>query len=238
VKSKTDVFDDDVRANHGYVYTTNGRLSSNMATRRLADLVQGVVRLEGRSVVDIGCGDGFFTELYRREAGPRRIVGVDGAAEAVRVAQRRSDDGSTRFVASDGHHLPWRRDAFDVALIQGVLHHDDDPRGIIREALRVASEVVILEPNGANYGLKVIEKASRYHREHQERSYPSGRVIRWIGECGGVVVRREFGGLVPMFCPDTLARLCKSLEPRVERSRLLSVLGCAVYVLVAHRATA
>lgn len=40
--------------------------------------------------------------------------------------------------------VPWGADEFDVALIQGVLHHDDDPRQTIREALPVAREDVIL----------------------------------------------------------------------------------------------
>ena len=86
-------------------------------------------------------------------------------------------------------------------------------------------------------GLKVIEKASRYHREHHERSYPTRRLLRWVRESGGTVVHQEFGGLVPMFCPDWVARTAKALEPRVERSPLLRYLGCAVLVVVARRGT-
>jgi hypothetical protein len=106
---------------------------------------------------------------------------------------------------------------------------------MIREAFRLAPEVLIHEPNGNNFGLKIIEKTSRYHREHHEKSYSSRRLRRWVEEAGGEVVSQRFAGFVPMFCPDWLARLMKGAEPLLERLPLLNALGCAVYVLVARR---
>jgi len=235
MKAKVEVFDRDAATNDGYVYTTAQRLSSRLATRKLSDLILGAVDFEGRTVLDIGCGDGYFTERYWDEGRPERIVGVDPAPAAVKVAQERRPDANMTFVVGDGHRLPWRDGSFDLALIQGVLHHDDRPVETIREAFRLAGEVLILEPNGNNMGLKVIEKASRYHRDHHERSYPTRRLLRWVRESGGTVVHQEFGGLVPMFCPDWIARTAKALEPGVERSPLLRYLGCAVLVVVARR---
>ncbi len=235
MKSEVEVFDRDATTNDGYVYTTHQRLSSLLATRRLSDLILGATSFEGKSVLDIGCGDGFFTERHWEEGRPDRIVGVDPAPAAIKLAQARRPSAPLSFVVGDGHRLPWGSDSFDLALIQGVLHHDDDPVQSIREAFRLAPEVLILEPNGNNLGLKVIEKASRYHREHGERSYPPRRLLRWIRDCGGTVVHQQFGGLVPMFCPDWVARSAKALEPAVERSPALRWLGCAVLVVVARR---
>ena len=107
-----------------------------------------------------------------------------------------------RFLAADGHRLPFRDDAFDVVLLQSILHHADAPEQMVREALRVAPRVVVHEPNGNNLGLKVIERVSKYHLEHGERSYTPRRVGRWVSDAGGAVVSCRFAGFVPMFCPD------------------------------------
>jgi ubiquinone/menaquinone biosynthesis C-methylase UbiE len=233
--SKVQPFDRDAGEGGGYVYTTNERTSSRLALQRHVDLIREAVTFEGRAVLDIGCGDGFSTERFFDAGSPSRMVGLDPAPSAIAVAARRRSDPGLHFVVGDGHHLPWPADSFDLVLIQGVLHHDDHPVDTIREAFRVAPEVLILEPNGNNLGLKVIEKASRYHRDHQERSYPTRRLLRWVEEAGATVVHRRFGGLVPMFCPDWMAHAAKAVEPRVEASALLAYLGCAVIVVVGRR---
>ncbi|MDQ4149975.1 MAG: class I SAM-dependent methyltransferase [Actinomycetota bacterium] len=235
---KVSVFERDAATNAGYGYTTNQGLSSRLATRRLQDLIQQAVVLEGRTVLDLGCGDGYFTARFWEEGGPKTMVGLDPAPSAVRVARSRNDSPGLHFVVADGHSLPLRDSVFDVALVQGVLHHDDHPLRTISEALRVARQVVILEPNGNNLGLKVIERVSRYHREHHEKSYSTPRLLRWIRKSGGSVVGMQFGGLVPMFSPDWLARATKAVEPAVEKVPVLRALACAVIVLVVERAHA
>ena len=119
--------------------------------------------------------------------------------------------------------------------MQSILHHDDDPADIIREAFRLAPVILIHEPNGNNFGLKIIEKTSRYHREHGEKSYRSRQIARWIQQAGGEIQWRRFAGFVPMFCPDWLAKLMKAAEPLVEGTPGLRALGCAVFVVVATR---
>ena len=119
----------------------------------------------------------------------------------------------------------------DVAIVQGVLHHSDDPAATIREALRVAEEIVILEPNGLNPGLKLLEKVSSYHREHNERSYTRRRLRGWVEEAGARVVDEKFAIFVPIFSPDWLARGMRALEPVVESVPGLRAAGCSVYVL-------
>jgi len=183
----------------------------------------------------VGCGDGFYTIGYWDRGQPRALTGVDAAAAAVRVAREKSETRTIRFEVADVHALPFPNNSFDLALIQSTLHHDNDPASIIREAFRVAPVIVIHEPNGNNPGLKVIEKVSRYHREHGEKSYSSRQIVRWVEEAGGEVQWRRYAGFVPMFCPDWLARAMKTVEPLLESVPGLRALGCAVLVLVAKR---
>lgn len=230
-----EVFNRDAAEHSGYVYTTNASFSSQLATRRSRDVIVELAHLADRSVLDMGCGDGFYTLQICEAARPRRMLGIDAAVNAVTAAQRHRTNQRVEFAVGDVHRLPFPDDAFEVALVQSILHHDDDPRDIIREAFRLAPEIVIHEPNGNNLGLKIIERTSSYHREHGEKSYRSRQMARWVRELGGEVVALRFAGFVPMFCPDWMARAMKRLEPIVESVPLLKSQGCSVYVMVARR---
>ncbi len=131
--------------------------------------------------------------------------------------------------------MPFADNSFDVVLVQSVLHHDHDPLHMLREAFRLAPRIIIHEPNGNNPGLKVIEKTSRYHIEHNEKSYSTRTMKSWIKQAGGKVVYEKVAGFVPMFCPDWMAKAMKFIEPVVESIPLLRSIGCAVYVMTAVR---
>jgi SAM-dependent methyltransferase len=234
-KPNVEVFDRDAAEHSGYVYTSGASLSSRLATRRSHDIIVEAADLHGRSVIDLGCGDGYYTLQIWEHARPRRMVAVDAAGNAVASASRRRTTEQVEFVVADVHRVPFPDNSFDVALVQSILHHDDDPRDVIREAFRVAPHIVIHEPNGNNLGLKLIERVSAYHREHGEKSYRPVQMERWVREAGGEMVSLRFAGFVPMFCSDLVARTMKRLEPLVESLPLLRSQGCAVYVMVARR---
>ncbi len=230
-----EVFNRDAARDQGYGYTTDDQLSSRLATQRSTDAILQTGQFAGRSVLALGCGDGFYTVRYWDQGKPRRFTAVDAAGEGVRVARQRAADRAIDFAVVDGTQLPYRDDSFDVVLLQSILHHATDPAGLIREGLRLAPRIVIHDPNGNNFGLKIIEKTSRYHIEHGEKSYSPRRLRRWVREASGVTTSEHFAGFVPMFCPDSIARLMKALEPLLEAAPGLRVLGCAVYTMVAQR---
>ena len=70
-------FDSDVDVHEGYVYTTNDRLSSSLARQRWVETVLGMTEMKGRKLLDLGCGDGYFTRLYYDTQTPTSIVGID-----------------------------------------------------------------------------------------------------------------------------------------------------------------
>jgi ubiquinone/menaquinone biosynthesis C-methylase UbiE len=234
-RSGIDPFNADAAAGEGYIYTTAGQFSSRHVLERHFELIKSIGHLEGRSVVDIGCGDGFSTMRFWDSVHPSRMAGVDPAPNAIKVADSKRGERPIEFRVLTDNHVPFENGSFDVAIIQGVLHHADDPPAIIKEALRVAREVVILEPNGLNPGLKVLEKASTYHREHNERSYSRRRLRGWVENAGGHVAEEKFAVFVPIFSPDWLAKAMKAVEPAVEATPGLRALGCSVYVMRATR---
>ena len=69
-------FNNDVTVNEGYLYTTKEKLSSWIANKRLTDVTIKALQLEGKRVIDVGCGDGTYTIQLMREK-PKHMVGID-----------------------------------------------------------------------------------------------------------------------------------------------------------------
>ncbi|OGS11158.1 MAG: hypothetical protein A2285_04220 [Elusimicrobia bacterium RIFOXYA12_FULL_57_11] len=234
-KSSIAAFNKDVLSNKGYLYTTNDRLSSKIANRRLTDVVLECVDLKNRRVLDIGCGDGTYTFELLDRAAPLSMTGVDAAAEAVALATNKRGGRNLDFITCGADKLPFAPDSFDIAHMRGLLHHLGNPIEVLREALRVAPEIIIVEPNGYNPVLKLIERFSSYHVAHLEKSYAPSTLHGWIKSMGAGISVRRYAGLVPFFCPEVLAKTLKLIEPLVEITPLARSLACAVHVIVAKR---
>lgn len=78
-------------------------------------------------ILEIGAGNGLVAEMLHRRTGARftllDVVDYNRSALPLHVY--------------DGRNLPFEDNAFDLALLVFVLHHNPDPRPVLREALRV-----------------------------------------------------------------------------------------------------
>src|SRR5262249_47943582 len=82
------------------------------------------------TVLEVGCGTGQLS-LFLASA-DRRVVGADLARpslELARAAAARYGVENAGFVETDLRAPGLRREAFDVVVCTGVLHHTPDPRG-------------------------------------------------------------------------------------------------------------
>jgi SAM-dependent methyltransferase len=111
--------------------------------RRL-EIVRAHIALEGRRILDIGCGLGMYTEAFRRYSAD--VYGVEVELTRARHAAARAA-GVAQAV---GEALPFRADVFDVVYNHEVLEHVSDDRKVVCEAVRVARPggyVVTYAPN-------------------------------------------------------------------------------------------
>lgn len=231
-------FDDDVRRGGSYAYTTE-KLSCRFANDRISACIAESYRFDGKTVLDLGCGDGTYT-LLLASLGVSRVLGIDPAAVAVEAAIRKARDAGlsdrVSFAVGDiyrlGESLGSAR--FDCIVLRGVLHHLPDPAGAIKSLSSFGDAVVILEPNGYNPVLKILEKVSRYHVQHEERSFLSTVLQSWCRSADLRVVSVRYLNLVPMFCPDWMAKLCKMFEPLVERVPVIREICCGQCLIVAR----
>jgi cyclopropane fatty-acyl-phospholipid synthase-like methyltransferase len=194
----------------------------------------------GRRLLDIGCGDGanslmYFNLLSDNEGGAS-LLGIDPSEPALEAARKRFAEaglaGRARFEPGNIYDLSLQ-EHFDCAVLWGVLHHLPDPAEALKAAAPLTDTVLIVEPNGNNPMVKILEKLSRYHREHEEQSFRFRSIRGWLEAAGFPSVRCELVNLVPMFCPDWLAGICKFLEPAVEAAPGLRDIACGQYVILA-----
>jgi len=88
--------------------------------------------LDGRTVVDVGGGGGWFTAAFRARGAHCYLFEPDPAE--LRFATGEAPPGA---VVADGYWLPVRDGGADVAFSSNVLEHVPDPIGLIEEMIRV-----------------------------------------------------------------------------------------------------
>ena len=85
------------------------------------------------TVVDLGCGPGFSTQLLSEVCRPRRLVGLDTSASFVDAARRRVP--GAEFAVHDARVTPLPVSPADVLYARLLLAHLPDPEAVARRWL-------------------------------------------------------------------------------------------------------
>ena len=111
--------------------------------RRVRQLCDHLTELipQNAQVLDVGCGDGLLTALLSQRRPDLQVRGID-------IVIR--DHTYVPVGAFDGQVLP-RGDAMcDVVMFVDVLHHTENPMCLLREAVRVARQAIIIKDHTRN----------------------------------------------------------------------------------------
>jgi SAM-dependent methyltransferase len=98
---------------------------------------------KGKRWIDVGCGNGAFTELVVQRCAPSMILGVDPSEGQLSFARSRHTAGVARFQQGDALALPCEDQSFDAAVMALVLFFLPDPAQGVAEMKRV------VRPGGA-----------------------------------------------------------------------------------------
>ena len=88
--------------------------------------------------VDIGCGNGVFTEVVCGRCAPAEIDGIDPSAAQIAYARTRPGARLARFHEGNAMTLPFADDSFDAAVMALVIFFVPDPAKAVAEMARVA----------------------------------------------------------------------------------------------------
>lgn len=104
-------------------------------------------RIEPRTVLDVGCGEGIITELLARQFPGASVIGTDQSSEAIRLASARYNRANLTFRI----HEPGgaSKSQFDLVACLEVLEHVDDWRRFLDELCDRSGHCLLLSfPTG------------------------------------------------------------------------------------------
>ena len=88
----------------------------------------------GEYVLDIGAGGGWPGELMAKEKGVKmQLLDVEDFNRS-----------KLPLMLYDGEHIPFKNNFFDTSLLLFVLHHCKDPLLVLKEAIRVSRNRIII----------------------------------------------------------------------------------------------
>lgn len=93
----------------------------------------------GKKWVDVGCGNGAFTELFIGRCAPSEVQGVDPSDGQLKYARTRAGTAMATFHSGDAMALPFPDRHFDVAVMALVIFFVPDPPKGVAEMVRVVS---------------------------------------------------------------------------------------------------
>jgi len=109
-------------------------------TRALASAI-GELLPSRADILDVGCGDGTVDRLILQSRPDLEIRGID-------VLQRPSS--AIPVSTFDGVTFPCADKSVDTVLFVDVLHHTNDPCVLLREAVRVARQSIVIKDHTMN----------------------------------------------------------------------------------------
>jgi SAM-dependent methyltransferase len=87
--------------------------------------------------IDIGCGNGAFTEMLVDKCAPLSVEGIDPSEEQLVFARTRPSSRVAKYRQGDAMALPFSNDAFDMAVMPLVIFFVPDPAKGVAEMSRV-----------------------------------------------------------------------------------------------------
>ncbi|MCP4680742.1 MAG: methyltransferase domain-containing protein [Desulfobacterales bacterium] len=111
--------------------------------RRIHVLCEKLARIIPRNVIilDVGCGDGYLDALLMQRRTDISIKGID-------VLLRDKVHIPVEVYKTD--KLPYKDSSFDVVMFIDVLHHSKDPEYLLREAVRISRDAIIIKDHLLN----------------------------------------------------------------------------------------
>jgi SAM-dependent methyltransferase len=101
------------------------------------DFLDWLAPSSGLKWIDVGCGNGAFTELLIERCAPAEVCGIDPSEAQLAFARKRPAARLAKFDRGDAMALPFPADTFDAATMALVIFFVPDPAKGVAEMVRV-----------------------------------------------------------------------------------------------------
>jgi ubiquinone/menaquinone biosynthesis C-methylase UbiE len=187
---------------HGFdaIYGTRNSFVNRIVNRylrksmmlRYRKTIDGCDPIDGRTVIDIGCGPGHYA-ISLAGKGARNVLGIDFADGMIKLA----DEYAHRAGVSDrcefvcGDFMAYRADRkFDYSILMGFMDYVADPRQVVEKAISVTgSKAFFSFP--ADGGFLSWQRKLRYRRRCDLYLYTSESLKEIFAGIAGVSINVE-----------------------------------------------
>lgn len=125
-----------IKFTDGSAYERYMGIWSRLAGERFLDWLAAA---DGLSWLDIGCGNGAFTEMLAGQCAPGSLLGIDPSEEQLAYARTRPLLADAAFHLGDAMALPFPDAVFDMAIMPLVIFFVPDPARGVAEMVRVVA---------------------------------------------------------------------------------------------------
>lgn len=191
---------------------TNIRVCDHPAVQlfaqRRAAFLQQKLRIQYRTALDVGCGDGF---------GMRHMQGIAADIHGCDISPAMLSANPSppeKLRQASAYELPYENGQFELVYCWELLHHVADPLLAVKEMCRVASKTVLLcEPNCLNPAMALF---GVLYREERGTLRFTPRYLRRLLKKSGLneVQHYTVGTFTPNRTPLPLAHLLNRLPYR------------------------
>lgn len=211
-------FGSDIEKYGSYQYTQENVYSARRASTRLVKAVSRRLQMYPhlRRIVDLGCGDGYFTHRLNQLYPAIEFIGIDPCEKAIARAQALYP--KIQFQVGNIYDPPsFPKDA-DLVTVIGVLHHLEDAEKAVRCVAQVGyNHMMIVEHNGNNPLRYLVNRFSAYARAHGEGAFTPWTLKKWIKAQQFHRIEIDYFQYIPFICPTPLTKVALALQPVLER---------------------
>ena len=131
-----------------WYYTKKGKYIGGLEKRVLLKMVNLSALSHQLSVIDIGCGTGYFTEVLSGFS--RSVIGVDTSMDMIKYAIKKTEDRRQKsevrikYLVADAEKLPFKDGSFNVAVSIAAVNFFKNPARAVSEAIRISGEKIFI----------------------------------------------------------------------------------------------
>ncbi len=188
----------------------------------------------GMSVLELGCGTGYFTRELARSGAD--IVAIDVSPELLQIARTSCSAPNVRYEIQNAHEFSYPDAVFDSVVGSSVLHHLEI-EGALREIYRVlklGGTICFTEPNMLNPQI-AIQKNVPWVKQKLGDSPDETAFFRWplrrlLEEAGYREVRIDPFDFLHPKTPVPLVDPLNSLGRFLEKMPMVSEFAGSLYI--------
>lgn len=139
----------------------------------------------GERILDIGCGDGYFSRLIADQGA--YVVGIDINLPMLDVAEKKNRTERTEFHTMNAEELGFPDASFDKIVSFCVIEHFDDDNRVLKHASRLLKPggVMVFSADSLSHaGIRDHERAAHRRRYHVNSFYTREILTRKLSDVG------------------------------------------------------